>query len=978
MFGNRSDLVLATAKAILFALIISLIPGVPASASATTYTATFDLAGYDHYQQAPAPIVTESGGVVTLPGFSYPDTTFSGWLNGSTVYQPGDSFTLAQDETFTASFGDVGDFNFRSLTVTSSAPNQLEFFPAFDPSVTDYYLNIGQQNFEDISIGIDGPFRGQVVVANVRDTCGTRGLVNNQPQENASHYTFSLVVLDFADLNCSNGSGASNYLELEFAGRSERTFNLNEYQYEIVYTIHITRELFSGYPLNFFYQDLNQDVVGDLPQNRQTQRRYFLMPEQGNLSRPGFVFEGWLDVDQQITYQPGDLFLLNQHTTFEPIWRAVEPAAIEFFTVQEIWFDPQAALDYRVINAPTGISTLSIALDTQVPYRLTLFDNLGQVVSRYSDHPSYSASTVNATSTSMQAPPECSGPNMASCPLTFSMLLEYWDELFVESASNSYQIMITTSSGEVCAVEYVWHPLDPSDPQDPCDEGGTWIEARGPDFYHNEAGYTESDDLVLYTDPDTDDVYVFLGYSLDPEDDGSGIWEAGEHRPIFSDTEIYSIWELDAAPEISDLTLFGRNYEVQECASTREDQSEIVKCLNVPGLVQEQNWPVGPDASTYFLAQEVTTTSFAISFSNSSALMMELFMDNADLSDGGYEDYPELQGSSYSVTIPQAEFYPQGQDPAIFYIHASVLSKYGSVDRDIVLRVLISEPQNMLTFGFGLDGGTGVDIFSYATPRIWVTTPWQTNAYKPGFRADGWVINSGPREYLIEPGAPAPILFDNQTISAIWVPTYRVKFVDGFTASPIVEFFADHSQPGWNEAWSAPDAVHPDGNPFLGWATSTSSEQLVAFDSDLSFDRDTVFYPVWGDAPVVTPPNQNSNPPQPPVITPVTTSPPASSSSSVSPTTSTAIGVLRVNGMTQVLVALPEKYVGKTATIEVKRWVNNRVRYYLLDASFVVGSTTGQSGRGMLQFGFKLDLRPNDTVRVKVGRVEVLKKKVGQ
>jgi hypothetical protein len=978
MFGNRSDLVLATAKAILFALIISLIPGAPASASATTYTATFDLDGYDQYQQAPTPIVTESGNVITLPSFSYPNTTFSGWLNGSTLYQPGDSFTLAQDETFTASFGDVGDFNFRSLTVTSSAPNQLEFFPAFDPSVTDYYLNIGQQNFEDIRIGIDGPFRGQVVMSNLSDACQNRGLFNNQPQQNASHYTFSLVVQDFVDLNCYAAQGASNFLEIDFVGRSERTVQLNAYEDEIHYTIHITRELFSGYPLNFFYQDQNQDVVGDLPQGRQVQMRYFLLPGQGNLSRPGFVFEGWLDVNQQITYQPGDLFLLTQHTTFEPIWRAVAPAAIESFVVEETWLDPEAALDYGVINAPNGISTLSINLDTQVPYRLTLFDNSGQVVSRYSDHPSYSASTLNATSTTMKAPSECNGPNMASCPATFSMLLEYWDEVFVESASNSYQIMVTTTSGEVCALEYIWHPLDSDEPQDPCDEGGTWIQARGPSSYTDQPGYSdEGDGLVIYTDPETDDVYVFLGYSLDPNDDGSGVWEEGEHRPIFTETEIYSIWELDAAPEISDLTLFGRNYEVQDCASIREDQSGIVKCLTVPGIVQEQNSPLGPDASTYFLAQEVTTTSLSISFSNSSALMLALYMENEDLSDGGYEDYPELQGSSYSVTIPQAEFYPQGQDPAIFHLEGVVLSKYGFAEREFSINVLISEPQSLLTFGFGLDGGTGVDIFSYATPRIWVTTPWQTNAYKPGFRADGWVITSGMREYFIEPGEPAPILFDNQTISAIWVPTYRVKFVDGFTDSPIVEFFADHSAPTWVEGWAVPDAVHPDGNPFLGWARSTSSQILVTFDGDLTFDRDTVFYPVWGNAPVVTPPIQYSNPPQPPVITPVTTSPPASSSSSVSPTTSTAIGVLRVNGMTQVLVELPEKYIGKTATIEVKRWIKNRVRYYLLDASFVVGPTAGQSGKASLQFGFKLTLRPTDTVRVKVGNVQVLKKKVG-
>jgi hypothetical protein len=81
-----------------------------------------------------------------------------------------------------------------------------------------------------------------------------------------------------------------------------------------------------------------------------------------------------------------------------------------------------------------------------------------------------------------------------------------------------------------------------------------------------------------------------------------------------------------------------------------------------------------------------------------------------------------------------------------------------------------------------------------------------------------------------------------------------------------------------------------------------------------------------------------------------------------------------VNGLTQVNFGLPAKYVGKTATIEVKRWINNRVRYFVIDTSRVQAAEAG--GRASLTFDFKLMLKPTDVIRIKVGKVEVFKERL--
>lgn len=956
------------------------------------FTASFDVAGYDQFGDAPPPRGNFYGKSVVLPTFSYPTATFSGWINNGVLYQPGDHFTLSQNVTFTPSISDVVLSRFNGISVSSDQPNQLEFFPAFDPNITEYYLNIGSQEFSDVFIDIEHAFRGSANVSSVDISCGTSGILN-QPQISGSSTIVRLVEGDFRASVCP--SHTADQITVHLTGRSEFSFNAG-LDPEAEYVIHVARRMYSA--TNFvFFNDFTEEISGDLPNDSFGGKRYLTLPNQGNLQRANYVFDGWEDTYTQQNYLPGQVLLVNTNFELVPIWTP-DPLLLYMFQVDDQYFSTDSSVSYEVINAPNGLSTFSMNIWSQGPYRVTLFDHSGQVVSRYSDHPSYSSGVLNATSTSMKVPDECRGPNMSTCPVTFSFLLEYWDRSFEESSSISFQVLVTTASGEVCAIEYVWHPLDSTNPRDPCDTGGTWLEARSKDFYLDEPQYEVVGENIFYVDQDTNDVYAFVGYSLDPEGQSSEIWQPNEQRPIFADTEIYSIWELEVLPEISDLTLFGKNYDVQTCSSMNEDQPSQVSCLF--SGVMDQYWPYYESASTYFLAQEfnplTSTTSLAISFSHSDYFEIGLNAMDADLLDG-YWDYFEGIRDSFSSTIPRAELCPQGVCPAMFSIGVTAYSKYGYFEeREFNINVVLARPNTQLQFEFDLAGGTGANTYSNSVDGMWVTTPNLSNARKPGYRTDGWIIESGNHSVRVFGDSPAPILFDNQTISAYWVPAHRVEFLDGFTDSPMTFRYLDwnQNQPSlaWNEGWTPSPPTHPQGYEFLGWTVISGSDQVISFDG-LTIDQDRTFYPAWG-APEPTSSsqaqNQNSNPSSPPVTsnpqpvvtppatvspTPPTNSPGATSSNSVSPSTSTSLGFVRVNGKTVVQVGLPAKYIGKTATIEVKRWVNNRVRYYVLDASKVLAPTSSQASNAALRFDFKLILKPTDTIRIKVGKVQVLKAK---
>lgn len=975
--------------------------------SKVRFTASFDVNGYDRYHPAPAPRGTSNGNSIVLPTFSYLTATFSGWVLGDALYQPGQTYTLSDDVTFIASFSAVTDASLRGLTLSSDQPSQFQFFPAFDPAVTDYYLNIGNQDFSAINVSAFAPLGGEVsrMYTQVEWCDITQGL-------NTSGSTYS-AVFDSSDLQnaCSPNPPPRDLVPLYIQVKSEYDLE-NNLEASKVYTIYIARALYSTGWASLTFEDFNSDTQGDDPATSNGPQRYIQFPGPGSLSRPGYEFVGWQPFDGGAEYSPGDIILLQAPLVVVPIWVLDNPS-IYAFDFDDLSLGTSNTVSYEVLEAPNGLSQIDYLIMSQGPYRLTLFDNAGQPVSWYSDHPSYSSDIQNATSTSIQAPLACAGPDMSNCPATFSLELEYWDLALEESKSRSYQIAIATNSDEVCSYIYPFPEVADYGALDPCEAGADWLGYPDIGFYEEMidsesiSGVVEVwDDGEIYY-RNGEDVYALIGYSLDPNDDGSGLWQPGERRPIFGETELYSIWKRDVMPEISDVTIFGKNYEVRDCNIGDEDDPYTSSCL-----ISERNAVMQPYFTSdggwrYYLSQtfssQVDPTTLTISFSHSAALDTRLFGMGADLLEN-CEVYEQVEGSIFATTFDENELCDRGTFPAKLFIGVYAESTYGYFTREFGFDVVLAEPNAELGYSFDPAGGTGVSTLSGSVVGQWITAPSLENARRQGYRPWGWSIAWAGESLEIRDGRPVPILFDNQVFSVVWETAYRVEFFDGFTDSPISFRYVDWNEgnpaPAWSDNWYVPeDLTHPQGYELLGWTVISGSDQAITFDG-LTVNEDLNFYPVWDlpeptqsqqvQAPSPSPsPNPTPTPvtqnPQPVVTppatvspTPSTSSPVATSSNSVSPTTSTSIGVVRVNGMTAVAVGLPAKYIGRTATIEVKRWINNRVRYFVLDTSRVQAPTAGQGGNATLKFDFKLTLRPTDTIRIKVGRVEVLKKRVGR
>ncbi len=973
--------------------------------SKVRFTASFNVNGYDRYHPAPAPRGTYNGNSIVLPTFSYLTATFSGWALGDVLYQPGEAFTLSDDVTFIASFSAETDASLRGLTLSSDQPSQFQFFPAFDPAETDYYLNIGNQDFSAINVSALAPLRGEVSrIYTQVDWCDMGQSLNS------SGSTFS-AVFDSSDLHnaCSPNPPPRDLVPLYIQVKSEYDLE-NNLEASKVYTIYIARGLYSAGSVSLTFEDFNSDTQGDVPAFSNGPQRYIQFPGPGSLSRPGYDFAGWQPFEGGATYLPGDIILLQGSLGVEPIWELDEPS-IYGFDFDYLSLDTYDTVSYEVLEAPMGLSQIDYFIMSQGPYRLTLYDNAGQPVSWYSDHPSYSSDIQNATSTSIQAPLACAGPDMSNCPATFSLELEYWDLALEESRSRSYQIAIATNSDEVCSYIYPFPEVADYGALDPCEDGADWLGYPGIGFYEMMADSEEiSGAIEVWEDGEIyyrtgEDVYALIGYSLDPNDDGSGLWQPGERRPIFGETELYSIWKRDLMPEISNVTIFGKDYEVRDCNIGDEDDPYTSSCLISELHAVMQPYVSNDGGLRFYLSQtfssQVDPTTLTISFSHSAALDTGLFGMGADLLDN-CEGYEQVEGSIFSTTFDENELCDGGSFPAKLFIGVYAESTYGYFTREFGFDVVLAEPDAELGYSFDPAGGTGVSTISGSVVGQWITTPSLENARRQGYRPWGWSIAWAGETLEYIDGGPLPILFDNQVMSVVWNTAYRVEFFDGFTDSPISFRYVDwndgNTAPAWSDNWYVPeDLTHPQGYELLGWTVISGSDQAITFDG-LTVNEDLNFYPVWdlpeptqsqqveapssSPNPAPTPVTQNPQPVLTPPATvsptPSTSSPVATSSNSVSPTTSTSIGVVRVNGMTAVSVGLPAKYIGRIATIEVKRWINNRVRYFVLDSSRVQAPTAAQGGNATLKFDFKLTLRPTDTIRIKVGKVEVLKKKVGR
>lgn len=937
-----------------------------ATAELSRVTVSFDVGDYSTTQSNLATFSSYVGQEIQLPEINDASVALVDWNFNNTQYQPGDTFTLADDTVFTANL-DYRDSKLSGFSISHSVNNQIALFPAFDPNISTYYLNISDLNFEDITIAIGKPRRG--VISGIMHASGGSGpLVNNQTNT-ATSSTFTLTTDDMRDFFSPRAS--VDQASIFFTALSEYASNgLGEGS--SVYELKIVRD-----PANDVFDvslSFDEEVTGETSEVDPGGLRYVTLPQQGTLAKPGFSFLGWLDPISNDFYRPGDVILADRDWDLEAHWFDLRSINFGLDGYERSLSSDQRWIDYP-LDEELDPEEVAFSYEGEADYRVSLYTPEGELVSRFQAGEEFAQQNLNSHEDGLS---NC--PDQGTCLGVFKVVLELWDQTISDGISVSFNVMRTTTSNQVCLdIDRLDGPNEGLENWD-CDSGPGWERLPQLDDFED---YYETDDAVfpIWKGQRLGDQRVLLGFRLDPNDLNSRLYGLGERVPLFEDVTLTAVWEVDEQNQVAEITIFGASYLLDDCIRENELPAEV-KCLRNMDNPEQLIYPYGPNANRFYLAQEFTANFLLASMQSGRDSGYEL-----DVMDGNFQTVESYDGANDENEIyrqfTDEELCPEGYCGVMHVIGVGSGSTYGTNDYELRIFVL-RKPANppLLNAQFSMAGGTGLATQSIQTEMGFVMPPNIDNLKKPGFLAQNWNVQIAGQDIGFDKTRPVAIWTDSQLISVGWVPAYTLVFMDGFTDSPVAErlFPADNAY--WEGA--IPTASHPLGNELLGWTFYPGSDSLILFDSDLLIPSDATLHAVWSSvspqAPAPNPPAQNTSgssgnqDPRPapgnsvsPTASPVT---PVTSS----PSTSTAIGVKRVNGLTQVNFGLPAKYVGKTATIEVKRWINNRVRYFVIDTSRVQAAEAG--GRASLTFDFKLMLKPTDVIRIKVGKVEVFKERL--
>ncbi len=937
-----------------------------ATAELSRVTVSFNVGDYSTTQSNLATFSGYVGQEIQLPAIDDPSVALFDWSFAYNTYQPGDTFMLADDTVFTANL-DYRDSKLSTFSISHSVNNQIALFPAFDPNISTYYLNISDLNFEDITITLGKPRRG--VISGIMHASGGSGpLVNNQTNT-ATSSTFTLTTADmrnfFSPRSPVNRAGIIFTVLSEFASKGRGPGSS-------AYELKIVRD--PGDAVFDVSLSFDPEVTGETSEVDLGGLRYVTLPEQGTLAKPGFAFLGWLDPISDDFYGPGDVILVDRDWDLEAHWFDLRSINFGLDGYERSLSTNQRWIDYP-LDEELDPQEVAFFYEGEADYRVSLFTPEGDLVSRFHSGAEFAQQNLNSHEDGLS---NC--PDQGPCLGLFKVVLDLWDQTISDGISISFNVMRTTTSNQVCLdIDSLYGPNEGLENWD-CDSGPGWERLPQLDDFND---IFESDDAVfpIWKGQRLGDQRVLLGFRLDPTDLTSRLYGLGERVPLFEDVTLTAVWEVDEQNAVTEISIFGSSYLLDDCTRQNEIPAEV-KCLRNMDNPEQLIYPYGPSANRFYLSQEFTANFLLAS--------MQSGRDSGFLLDIQDENFQTVE--SFDVANDDEQIYgyytdeelcPEGYCGVVHRIVVSSGSLYGTNDYELNINVL-RKPQNPATLSaqFSMAGGTGLATQSIQTEIGWVMPPNIDSLKKPGFLAQNWIVRIGGMEIGFNKTRPVAIWTDSQLISVGWVPAYTLLFMDGFTDSPVAERLFRTNNAYWEG--TVPTASHPLGNELLGWTFYAGSDTLIIFDSDLLIPSDATLHAVWSSVspqtPAPNPPAQNSagsSGNQDPRPAPVNSASPSASPVTPvtsSPSTSTAIGVTRVNGMTQVNFALPAKYVGRTATIEVKRWINNRVRYFVLDASRV--QRPDATGRASLTFDFKLRLKPTDVIRIKVGKVEVFKERL--
>lgn len=931
----------------------------PAIVELSRVSIGFDIANYPTTQSDLAARFGYLGQSIVLPTFSFSDVIFTGWHDGSTTYSAGAVYTLGGPVTFSAEYN-YWDSRIRAMTLSGDVYLDFELFPAFDPNVHEYYLNLNQHNFLPFTLSFTIPTNGSVQYQ--LDIANGIGPLINYPSETNQTKSFVVTKEDIRTLFSSPRQDVQ-LAQLNIFGFSEQTLEEGGSS-SSNYVIHIARQpsTITNFSIDF---ELGPDVTGSTLTIPNSHMRYVTLPGPGNLEREGYGFDGWVDQNNS-RYNAGEVILLDQDLVLSPVWQSAELYHLEIDGHEQDLDFPESWVSLPLGEGDPNLVNYSII--APFSYRLSLRTPEGQLVSRYSNNPALANQNLNATDQTLST---CVTQN--NCLSLFRVEIESWATTVSQAISYSFHVMRPTQMGEVClSVENLETAVSGVE-RYTCESFPDWI--RAPEL-EDDYGLQQGE-YPVWQGYRAGDVRVLTGFRTDVLDVQSHLYGFNERVPVFTDTTIQGVWVQDERAEPNEIILFGQRYEFVDCMSLDEEPREA-RCMANTANPSELFYPKDDGGHvSYHLAQEFTETWWSATLSSNLFTEFEFGVLGRNGQDLPLEDYGDnMEELNIGMEYLDSDLCPVGNCGAIYNLYLSGDSTFGFNNLDMsfhILRRLSSSAQ--IAYHFSMAGGTGLSTQSFVGQVGWVTPPNVDGVTKSGaVHRDDWIVSTSHE--LLTYGSLVPIWFDGQVMSLEWLPAYEARFRDHATGGILSTVYIRQQLNTWS-VQNIPTASHPQGRPLLGWTSVSGSVVATTFSPELVITSDVDFYPVWGAIPIAPAPSAPNGFQNNPVVTTPSSSSTTSPASTQSPTASsksTAIAIGRVSGMTQVAFVLPAKYEGGKATFEVKRWINNRVRYFVISTA-VVRAPDG-SGRAALNFNFKLQLKPSDFIRIKVGKVTVLGKRL--
>jgi len=863
---------------------------------------------------------------------------------------------LTEGEPAEADF--VGPRSLQGVQI-SHATQAADFFPAFVPEVREYYINIYDHDFSyngDISLELE--LEADTYVEHLFNVaCTTKGLPITDIGQTK---ILTLATSDFASGCAPNPldpwGSATLTLRLHSLAdwqSMEPNTPYTEYVFHIIYRL-------GNDNWNFGFNELN-DAGQWLGAPAFTSRRHWVqVPSSSAQTKSGFVFGGFIDRDTEEIYLPGEPLLMDRSFDVFINWIADEPSGS--LTLEGTLYnfgDPQ--IEYLALDVG---SRLDYEVEASGDYVIRLFDSTGSAISSYATNQNITISGIVGTPSGLPTNPFCSDPDPAVCNI-FTLTLTIYSPSGSTSTTSTYKVLRRTNTNQVCvSYESINVALD-VDSTTSCQLRQDWIivDAGVPEDIVESNGNTFF--LHKYTD-------ISNSAGIPPQ----------SFYPLFEDKTFVAIWEIDNATP-AEITLFGNRFEVDVCLS-QGPEPQVELCLQeIGGLsrlfrqydetfyLELEFKPSNPLASSQSHTYPISF-SMAAGSSGTWNLFSTCCDPNLDLS-----DEHELENSSAFV-YQESDICAGSGCVRVFSAGADFISFTEELSIDFDFEILRIYPQDstVYTMEFDLNGAvTGSQPASISGTASWVIAPEVDDYAKHGFMSmgwselDNWTLFGNNNPEPIYGSSMVPLIEDLYLYNA-WYDSCQVSFYASENGPPHHEFNQFHGYIDYFKYLSMPSPVDPNNRTFLGWGDSSTSSVPLDLE-DLIFTQDTSFYAIW--SPQV--PQSNTAPPA--VSSPVVVVSPNPIVESETPKqSSTSLKINRINGITYAEIGLPSKYAGRPSTFEVKRFINGKVRYYILSSRRSIAITNDQGEAiSKIVFSFKLALKPTDTIRVKVEGIEVMKRK---